>query len=181
MVYSPHHLFAPEVTQRTMIWLEFFHPYKHACELLWKSSYFFTSFFAPLVHHLHPKSTVTMKPKLKIIECHFVHLRLIYPSIRESLQAAIDACPPEHRAALVNVQLLFEFFIPVVRVPLLSYRASRYKTMVLPSAPAPHRPYGITFAASLRFMPSFRTRNTPRQWASSYFIGTSCIPLITLA
>ena len=116
MVYSPHHLFAPEVTSKTVVWLEFFHPYKHACEIIWKSPHFFPSFFAPLVHHLHPESTVSIKPKLKTIECYFVILRLIYPTIRESLQEAIDNSPPEHRAALVNIQLLFEFLLPVVRV-----------------------------------------------------------------
>ncbi len=119
MAYSPHHLFNPDVTKKTMIWLEFFHPYKHACEIIWKSPHFFHSFFAPLVHALHPKATVSTKPKLKLIECHFVHLRLIYPTVREQLQQAIDASPPEHRTALVNLQLLFEFFLPVVSFALL--------------------------------------------------------------
>ena len=116
MVYSPDHLFifAPSVTSKTMLWLEFFHPYKHACEALWRSKHFFTSFFAPLHHHNHPKNKVVKSTKLKLIECYLVQLRLVYPSVRDELQEAIECASAENRVALENVKFLFEFLIPVV-------------------------------------------------------------------
>ena len=114
MVYSPHHLFAPAVTRKTMIWLEFFHPYKHACEAIWRSPLFFNSFFAPLHHHTHANNKVSPRMKLKLIECYFVQLRLVYPTIRDELKEAIENAADEHRQALLNVQFLFEFLIPVV-------------------------------------------------------------------
>src|SRR5690606_41125854 len=58
-------LFNQRVTQRTVPWLEFFHPYKHVCQMLWKFSFYFYSLFAPLVHYLHPTATVSLKPNLK--------------------------------------------------------------------------------------------------------------------
>lgn len=115
-MYSQLPFFNQRVTQRTVPWLEFFHPYKHVCQMLWKFSFYFYSLFAPLVHYLHPTATVSLKPNLKQIECYFTLLRLVYPQIRDELQAAIDSAPRKNRNALVNLQLLFEFFLPIVSV-----------------------------------------------------------------
>ena len=114
MAYSPYHLISDKVRKKTVPWLEFFHPYKHACEVLWKHQALFYGFLAPLYHHLHPKSTVPVKPKLKILECTFTLLRLVYPSVREHLATGIQRAYSKNRNALGNVQLLFDFFLPVV-------------------------------------------------------------------
>ena len=142
------------MTRKTVLWLEFFHPYKHACELLWKSEHYFTSFFARLVHALHPDSTVAIKPKLKYLECQYSILRLVYPAIRDELLQAIDGSPPGYKASLQNLQLLFEFFLPVVSLlALLSFLIClRSKTMASRFDQALLLRSGPTSAASLLSM-----------------------------
>ena len=119
MAYSNQHLLSEEVRMRTVPWLEFFHPYKHACEVLWRHESFLSGFFAPLHHHIYPTVTVPVQPKLKILECIFTLLRLVYPSVRDKLETAIRDADRKNKNALGNVQLMFDFFLPVVSVSLL--------------------------------------------------------------
>ena len=47
---------------------------------------------------------------LKILECIFTLLRLVYPSVRDKLEEAIGDADRKNRNALGNVQPLFDFF-----------------------------------------------------------------------
>ena len=73
--------------------------------------------FRKLKRNKKLKSSKRRSPKRspnKYLECQYSILRLVYPAIRDELLQAIDGSPPGYKASLQNLQLLFEFFLPVV-------------------------------------------------------------------
>jgi hypothetical protein len=121
---SDFKLFHPAVLQQTVLWLEFFHPYKFACDKIWQSKHYFKSCFTPLAQALYPKATAVQKKNpLKWLECNFTLLRMVYPAVRTELDNAIQDAELARWPALKNLQLLFEFFLPVVCL-LLSFSHS---------------------------------------------------------
>ena len=80
--------------------------------MVWSSIYYFDSFFAPLVHALHPTHLPAKKTKLKLIECYFTLIRIGYPHVRELLTRKLGECDPQNKNALANLQLLLD--IPLV-------------------------------------------------------------------
>jgi hypothetical protein len=121
MAYSGFSLFNEQVLNKTVLWLEFFHPFKYSCERLWADEHYFSSFFSPLSKLLHPDKAPPKKPRLKILQCYLTLLRLVYPAVRDELALAIEESPTGNRALLENFQLLFEFFIPLVSLLFLSH------------------------------------------------------------
>lgn len=171
MVYSKNFLLSEQVQRRTVPWLEFFHPYKHACEVLWKHESFLYGFFAPLHHHIYPTTTVPDKPPLKILECIFTLLRLVYPSVRDKLEEAIGNADRKNRNALGNVQLLFDFFLPVVILTLISPSLDRFRITDLQCERDLLLRSGQASKSCLPSSPFSKPPSTQKRWAFRCFFG----------
>ena len=99
---------------QTCLMLGTWHPFKVACETVWKKHA--NTFLAPAFHALFPNALCFVKPKLVTILVMFTYLRRVYPLVRDLLKTAISrACEPRWKNNLLALQALFEYFIPVVR------------------------------------------------------------------
>src|SRR5689334_1217192 len=105
MFWSTYNFWNDKINQCCIL-LEFFHPYKRACEVIWRRAEFFGAIFGPLYHLFHPNSVIPSKPRLKSIECFFTLLRLVYPKIRDTFAAQITK-NKKARQYLITLQVLF--------------------------------------------------------------------------
>jgi hypothetical protein len=78
-------------------------------------------YFGPLFNALIPGANFFVKPKLRVICTFLTYCRMAYPRFRSKLREAItlarqDIEHPNVQVALLDLQQLMEFFIPVVSV-----------------------------------------------------------------
>jgi hypothetical protein len=94
--------------------LGLWHPYKQATLCVWSLGAH--TFFAPFYHCLIPGATFFKKPKLVTVVYLLTTARLAYPKFKTQLEAAIAShnTKPVEKKHLLNLQALFEFFIPAV-------------------------------------------------------------------
>ena len=93
------------------------HPYKQANNVLW--NHFGPRFLAPYYNHMVPGANFSKKAKLVTIITYFTYMRLAYPSLKPDLCDAIQRAKtkrtnPKILNTLLDLQAIFEFFLPVV-------------------------------------------------------------------
>lgn len=106
---------------------EMFHPFKILLERIWTFPLFYYTFWAPWRHVMYPNHSVFLKPKLKDIEINLTCLRLSYPEIRDELKRFLDKGDMKNKCYCHarNLYMVFEFLIPMVRVPHITKKSSR--------------------------------------------------------
>jgi len=81
-------------------------------------------FLAPWFHHSFPDRKFYSAPKLRAITHRLSLIRLSYPSWRKDLREALLLdLPVGNRQHLLNLQLLVEYFIPLVSEHTSKYAA----------------------------------------------------------
>ena len=94
--------------------LGWWHCYKQANLLIWRFAG--PHFLGPMFHMLVPRSKVKRNPKLLTVATYLSYVRLAYPKFRSKLAAALNhpGVTANNKRHLRNLQMLCEFFIPVV-------------------------------------------------------------------
>jgi hypothetical protein len=99
---------------RTVLTLGYWHSYKQANFLVYKA--YATSFMAGCFHTLFPNIPLFPKPRhLSSVVTLLSYIRLAYPTFRDALATALSGdLGYAERKHLENLQVLCEFYIPVV-------------------------------------------------------------------
>ena len=100
--------------KQACITLGLWHPFKNACQAVWKT--FAAEFFSPAFHVLFPTKLCFMEPKLVSIIVMFTYFRHVYPIIQDELARKIASSNrfPERKTNLLCLRDVFEFYIPTV-------------------------------------------------------------------
>ena len=100
------------------------HPYKQANSVLW--NHFGPRFLAPYFNHMVPAANFSNKAKLVTIVTYFTYMRLAYVDLKQDLCDAIERSKETKRTnpkildTLLDLQSIFEYFLPVLSFSCLS-------------------------------------------------------------
>jgi hypothetical protein len=104
--------------------LGWWHTYKHVALKIW--DVFATTIWAPLFHHLYPGVTFFKKMKkltqvLAIYQACMVAYRDVYEDLREAVRDEHAKYHGTAKLALKEFEFVFDYALPVVRNPMLSF------------------------------------------------------------
>lgn len=100
--------------QTQFLVLGLWHVFKSTQVAIWR--YCSTWFFGPLFHTLFPNVKFPWSPRHKFLTWLLSLLRLSYPDVKLQLDNALNdhALPKANLDNLINLRLIFEYFVPVV-------------------------------------------------------------------